>query len=569
MVVILIVSLLIGAVAVTVWTTASTRLVVARRRARLAQAEQVARGAVRLAATWLEAADRRTAMDPPGLASMRRDARCPDPDGDGEGVPWDAADPPHDVRFKEGADDAGEVFGAPDGPDSRDRYLGTAAGPDVLVQASDTRAASYLERMARVLDPSGRVAVERIAFFRARGRVSGGALATIEAVCVADLPGGVRLRARARGEVHRVDWGLADRPLVVEQDAQFIGESGWRWGEALVGGDLHAESSTWERWPSGVPWAAVDQPMRRDNDSDATADDRDGDGIADWVAWREVEGAVEDPWWRARVGGAWPGVASAPARCAAAFPFGPWREPPQKPVKEGERSGIRLACPHDSGVRAVPQAWHGLLRTGRRGVERFVEDPSRLGWFRRRGRGVPRPLTDVLPGDGGLVWLELAGTRSTPLEWTLSGERGALVVSGGALKLEGASRRYRSRVLPADLRRPLHSSGAAYLRTDPDGASADAWEIDDWFEGGEGPGRRPVQDGGTSAVHFQGIVAVEGGLRVRGGLRVSGALRARSLVLDAQSGVIQVRARHGPTPRSRWGPPAAPRTWVRNLRILR
>jgi hypothetical protein len=569
MVVVLIVSLLIGAVGVGVWTTAELRMITARRRVRLAAAEQVARAATRTAASWLEAADRKGLVSPPELGEIDRDGRRPDPDGDGDGELWSQSDPPHDVRFKEGASGSEEVFGGPDGPGSRNRFLGTADGPDILLRRSGVQASAFLENLSAMLDPSGRVQVSRIAFFRAPGSAGDDALATIEVTCEAQLPGGVPLKVRARGEAHGLPWGRPDRPLMVAEGARFSGDAGWQWGEAVVGEDLHAAEPTWKRWPSGVPWADVDRPMRRDNDADGTADDRDGDGEGDWAAWHSIPDTVEDPWWRARVGEAWPEVEPDPGACAPAFPFGPWADPPEDPVKDGERSGIRLACPLPEPIEPIPEAWARLARAGTRGFSRYVEQPGRLGWFRRQGRGEPRPLDEIGPKAGEVVWLELADTRTEPLDRTFSGEEGGLLVSGGDLALTGGSRRERLSVLPGDLRRTPGGSEGPYLRTVPDGPLAERWNEDDWFGEGEGPGPQPPREDGTEPVHFRGLVAVEGSLTIRGDYRHLGTLRARDLKLDAAGASIRVKASHGPGRFSRWGPPGGPRVWVRNLRILR
>jgi hypothetical protein len=569
MLVILIVSLLIGAIGVGVWSLAHVRLVSARRRARLERAETVARSAVLVAAGWLEAGDRRVLLDPPTLASLDRERRRPDPDGDGEGDLWSDSDPPHDVRFKDGALTSDGVFGAPDGPDSRDRFLGTPDGPDVEIEDAPGAGQDYLARLSRLIDPYGLVHVRRIRFFRPPATAPGSALATVEARCGTRLPGGVPLTVRARGEVHRISWGRPGRPVLVEGTATFSGDARWEWGEAVIGGDLHAPEATWRHWPSGVPWAAADRPMRRDNDGDGTADDRDGDAVADWEAWRDVGEPVPDPWWRARVGGVWPDVSSAPASCGPAFPFGPWADPPQEPVKDGERSGVRLACPPTAPIEPFPTEWRALARRGPRGIARYVEDPDQEGWVLLNGRGEAQPVEDVVPTDGGVVWLELAPGRSDPLQQTFSASQGGLLVSGGDLVVTGGTRRERSRVRPTDLTDPPEDPGGAYLRTTMSDMAGRAWTTEDWFEADDGPGRLGPDEIGTEPVHFHGLLAVDGGLTITGDYRHAGVVRARRLTGDAEAEQIVVWAACAPKTTARWGPPGAPRVRVGNLRVVR
>jgi hypothetical protein len=569
LVVILIVSLMIGAVAVGVWSLSHVRLVSAGRRAWLARAESVASSAVLVAAGWLEAADRRVVMEPPDLALIDRDRRRPDPDGDGRGDLWSESDPPHDVRFKEGASEMEEVFGAPNGPDARDAFLGTWEGPDLVVERGSGGAEEYLGRMSRLLDPTGLVQVERIAFSRAPPAAGEAALASIEVLCGARLPGGVPMRVRARADVHEVRWGAARRPLVVERGATFSGDARWEWGEALIGGDLSAPEATWELWPSGVPWADETRPMRRDNDGDGTADDRDGDGTSDWEAWRDLPDPVPDPWWGARVSGAWPQVAPDPGVCDPAFPFGPWDDPPADPVKDGERSGIRLACPSGEPIVALREEWRRLARRGPRGIARYVEDPDREGWFRLNGRGDARPVDELVPAEGGVVWLELHAERSDPLRQTFSAAQGGVLVAGGDLLVEGGTRRERSRVRAGDPRERRGSHRGAYLRALMDDTAGRAWNVEDWFEEGDGPGAQGPSEVGEEPVHFHGVLAADGVVEVRDEYHHAGAIRAGELILEAGSEQIRMWASYPSRSTARWGPPEAPRVRVENLRIVR
>lgn len=570
MVVVLVVSLLISAVGVTVWSVGRVRLMAADRRAEFLQSELVGRAAVRVAGEWLESETRDGLLEPPALDEVNRERRVIDPDRDGDGERWDVADPPWDVRFKEVALVDTELFGAASGQEEQDRFVGTREGPDLLLEEADARSAPYLERMSRVLDPEGRVRVERVAMFGPPWGADESVVASVEVMCSQALPGGVRLRTVVRGEVREVDWGAEDRVMEVAGDVEFLGDARWEWGEAVIGGELSADSGTWHGWPSGIPWAGARWAMRRDNDADGTVDDRDGDGTGDWEAWRGLPDTVPDPWWRGRVGGAWRQVEPSPAgACVAAFEFGPWSDPPQAPVREGERSGLRLACPLSRPVEPIPYDLRRLVRAGVRGTARWVEIPGEAGRFRLEGRGESVGVGDLVPTAGEVVWLELDPDRGGPLELTVDGGQGVLVVAGGDLDLRGGLRRERDLVAPGDPWAVPGERHSAFLAVEPDGPLMDGWVVDDWYAGGSGASASGPRDAGTLAVHFHGLVAVEGGLWLEGPYVHMGAVRAWNLVADGTAGAVRVVSARRASRSEREGPPGAPRVRITAVRVIR
>jgi hypothetical protein len=238
-------------------------------------------------------------------------------------------------------------------------------------------------------------------------------------------------------------------------------------------------------------------------------------------------------------------------------------------VKEGERSGIRLACPPGEPIVALRDEWRRLARRGPRGIARYVEDPEREGWFRLNGRGDARPVDELVPAEGGVVWLELHAARSDPLRQTFSAAQGGMLVAGGQLVVEGGSRQERSRVRASDPRERCGAQGGAYLRTLMDDTAGRAWNVEDWFEEGDGPGAQGPSEVGEEPVHFHGVLAADGTVEVSDEYHHAGAIRAGGLTLQAGSGQIRVWAAYPSRSTARWGPPEAPRVRVENLRIVR
>ncbi len=69
---------------------------------------------------------------------------------------------------------------------------------------------------------------------------------------------------------------------------------------------------------------------------------------------------------------------------------------------------------------------------------------------------------------------------------------------------------------------------------------------------------------------FEGLVAAAGGLDLTGTGLMVGQVRAASLGLDGTAGPVEVRAARfaHDDPRTRSGPPGAPRIVVRGLRVV-
>ncbi|RMF75975.1 MAG: hypothetical protein D6738_02485 [Acidobacteria bacterium] len=567
LVAVVVVSLLVGAVAAATWQFTVLRLAAARARVASTQAAWLARGAVRAAAAWFEAPERGALVAPPPLADLDRSLRRLDPDGDGAGPRWDAAPDPADrVRYREGG---GAPFRPPDGPSLRDRFVGTPDGPDALLARADPGARAHLEALSRALDPDGRQVIARIALFGPVPGAEPGTLATVEVTVEMPRPPWGPVRAAARGDAVRVDWGRTDRVLVVSGDAAFTGDAGWRGGEAVIAGDLDSGGAVPAGWPGGVPWAGPDRPLRDDADGDGTADDADADGTGDLAAWRAMPGAVPDPWWRGRVGGGWTGVAAGAGPCRPAIPFGPRAVPPRPPSKSAERSGLLVGCA-PIAADPLPGRWRRVARRGVRGAVRAVEDPARPGLFRRDGTGPPVAPSALLPEAGGVLLLERA-PGAAPLALDLDGGRGAILVDGDATVGQSVARA-RAVPVPAALRdtggeqRPGARSDDA-LELAPAAPSCTGWSVGPWQAGPQppGPAAAPCP---SPDVGLRGLLAVAGRLVLRGPVGIAGQVRAAALEADGLAGPVSLVADGAGDPLvvGRPGPPGAPRVVVSRLR---
>ena len=567
------IAMLVGALAIGAWTVADARLSAARGRADTARAEAFARAAVQAAAGWFEDEERGGLVPPPRRDDVLRDLRAIDPDGDGEGLRWSAERAPWDVRYKDGAG-ADDLFRPPDGPSPRDRFVGTADRPDVLLEA-DGAGASVLRRLAAALDVPTGARIERLAAFGpARGgrpgrAIGGEELATLEAVVSWPTSGGMRTRAAARGEVVRIEWGRLDRPLEIAGDANLLGAARWAHGEAFVAGDLFAEVGTWSGWPGGVPWRAVDAPLHDDEDGDGVDDDADGDGAADLEAFRSAPGAVPDPWWRGRVGGRWHGVLDVAGACVAPLPFGPRATPPAPPAKQGDRSGLFVACPLAVPAPLDP-GWEELARLGRRGAGVVEEDARAPDSFRIDGAGSAFAL-DELP-DGALWWVVPSASRRVALDLPGNGRRGGWCVAAGDAALALGTGLPRPLAAPGDPRdtrggsRPGESSDD-HLPLTPE---LDGWQPGRWKEPSGPPAPERWYPEPAGEVAFEGLVAAAGRLVVAGPGLVLGQVRAGGLSLAGTAGPAEIRAGRfaRDDPRTRPGPPGAPRVAVRGLRVV-
>lgn len=560
------VSAILAAIALAAWTAADARLGAARRRAERARAERLAEGCLRAAASWFEDEERSALVAPPRPGEVDRERRVIDPDGDGEGRHFAAAAAPWNLRYKENAGER-DLFRPPDGPAPGDRFVGTAAGPDLVLQAGGAGDA-VLARLRHALGAPDRARIERLAFFAPPRGGEEGELATIEVLVSWPTAGGVRTRVRARGEVVRIDYGRLDRPLEVEGEARFLGDARWSFGEALVGADLHASSATVGGWPGGIPWRSVDSPLHDDENGDLADDDVDGDGVPDLEAFRAAPGSVPDPWWRGRVGGVWPGAAPPSGPCSAPFPFGPRASPPAPPEKESDRSGLFVACAAPVPPPLLPR-WRELAALGVRGAGVASEREPAGGRFRIGGAGDDRALAE-LPGNA-LWWIEPARSRRTPLDLPARGRNGAWCLASGDAEIAldgGTARALAAPGDPGDTRGDSRASRASDphlpLRRDVGG-----WQVERWKTPEDPPHPLRSHPAGTGEVAFAGIVAVPGRLRVTGAGILLGQARSRSLVVDGTAGRTELRAAPSPgdDPRTRPGPPGAPRILLRGVRF--
>lgn len=567
------IALLVGALAIGAWTVADARLATARGRADAARAQAFARAVVEVAGAWFEDVERGGLVPPPRRDEVLRDLRTIDPDGDGAGHRFGAERAPWNVRYKEGGA-ADDLFRPPDDPAPRDRFVGTADGPDLLLEAG-TASDAVLRRIAAALGAPVEARVERLAIFgparggRPAGALGGRELATVEAIVRWPTAGGTGARATARGEIVRLEWGRLDRPLEIAGDAHFSGRAGWARGEGFIAGDLHAPEATWRDWAGGVPWRALDEPLRDDEDGDGVDDDADGDGAADLEAFRMAAGAVPDPWWRGRVGGRWHGAPAAFGGCAAPLPFGPRATPPEPAHKQTDRSGLFVGCPQ-SIAPPIDPAWRELARLGRRGAGIVEEDARALGTFRIDGAGGPLRLADLT--DGALWWVAPSSARHTPLALPAAGRRGAWCLGAGDATLALAGGRPAPLAAPGDPRdtRGVSRPGEAADDHLPLTRDGDGWQPGRWKPLSGPPAPESWYPEPADRIAFTGLVAVPGELQIDGPGRVLGQARSGRLRLDGSLGPSEIRA--GPfardDSRTRPGPPGVPRIVVRGLRVV-
>lgn len=570
---VLVISLLVSAAGVGSWVMVQLEQRAAQRRILLAKTEHFALSAAALSAQWFEERERGAVVAAPDGASVARDGRRVDPEGDGAGTPWGLASPPWNVRYKE---DGGELFRPPDGPGAEDRFLGTAIGPDVLLEGDGGVGESVLDALEQAIDrdPHPAIDLSSVAFFRPPPWAGGDALATVEVVAICTPMKSAPVRVTARALVRRVDWGRLDRPLVVAGDASLSGEARWERGEAVVAGDLDAGDATLVGWPAGVPWSGPDRPLRWDNDGDGTADDRDGDGTADFEQWRRLGDPVPDPWWRARIAGEWFGRSGGLGSCETPFPFGPWRTTPAPPSKVDDRSGLLVHCPLAGPVEAVDSRWRRLGRRGVRGVRRYREEPGEPGLFRLDGVGEGRALDEILPRRGGVVMLE-TDPASPALDLGAESMEGAVVVTGARpLSLSGGTASPLELTSPAALRDTAGAdrpAGPEDEFLDQPAASLDcsAWQSDDWLPAGSTETGTPAACG-ELGLHFHGLLASDGPVRIEGPWNQEGSLRAGTLNALGDFGAIRLIAPGsslaGTTPRP--GPPGTPRVVLTDPRLV-
>lgn len=567
---VVVLSLIVAAAGVGAITLARWQLAAAQRRVALAQLRWLGRAAVAAVGGWFEAPERGALVPPPAASQVIRDRRRVDPDGDGAGTLWSRATRPWNCRYKETRPE--RLFRPADGPEPEDQFLGAPDGPDIVVES---RAGSHvLDELARALAPVTNFHVVQVIFFRPPPRAGPRALATVEVRLERVFPGGGATRVRARGEVLRIDWGRVDRPIEVARDAVFTGESCWRRGEAMIGGDLVADPVVWSRWPGGIPWLAPDQPLRDDADADGTPDDADGDGAVDLEAWRLAAGFVPDPWWRGRVGGRLVSSPPPSGPCQSPFPFGPRADPPAPLSKSGDRSGLFVLCPSSALGPPIDAVWLELAEAGVRGAWRADEDAVALGSFRLDGIGARRALADVLPRRGGVVALTPAPGRTTPLEVVLAGRAGAVLWRGGDGDARGGDPSPTVDAAPGDPRDTRGDERAGREGDDyaalREAGGCESWDVAPWQQDGEPSTAAARHPCGDADAHFTGLLAASGRLRLVGPVTVLGQVRAGALTADGAEGAarvlaVAVSAVEG---RDRAGPPGAPRVRVADRRTV-
>lgn len=563
---VLVLGALVGAVAVALWGEGMFRRGTAQRRLAKTKCVYLAQATVWAAAGWFEEAERGSLVPPPEWTDVDPDRREVDPEGDGEGVAWEEADPPWNCRYK--VDSGGVPFRPPDGPEPGDQFLGTAEGPDVILLAGQT-GAGVLDGLARAIDPEGGFVISHLSFFRPPAGSGPDVLATVEGAVEIPLPGSLPARAVVRAEIVLVDWGRWDRPLLVGGDASLEGTAGWEQGEAWVSGDMNAAFDTVAGWPGGIPWFTPDQPLREDLDGDGAQDDVDGDGQGDWIQWRDQPGAVPDPWWRARIGGAFNGAGSENGVCFQPFPFGPRAIPPVSPSKSSDRSGVFGACPATVPFDPLPSAWTRLAGRGIRGTMEAFEDPTNLGMFQQAGDSESHPIEELIPERGGLYLLHPAAGRTEPLHLTLSGQRGAWLIQGSRTEVSGGAAPFSEPEIPGAPRdtagqpRPGREEDP-YLEIVQEGVSG--WQPGAWQNPGEGLAPLQPASGGAEGTHFTGLLATSGQLRLEGPLYLHGQVRSSGLEAAGLDGPVVVKGAPIHSFR-RPGPPGVPRIVLENIRV--
>lgn len=556
--VVIIVAALLMATALAAFSVAQVARRAALRRLAQLRAERLAHDALLAAAGWFEAAERGSLTAPPGLAAIDRERRVVDPEGDGTYVTFRRAAAPWNVRYKEGGGSA-DLFRPPERNLPAQRFVGNADGPDLCLVAAGAARAELLD-LSHHLDPSARSRIAQICFFGPIGSADPQALATIEVQTTALLPSGPPARAVRRATIVAVDWGRLDRPLEIADRATLIGNVSWRFGEARVDGDLIADATTVALWPGGIPWLALNQPLRDDTDRDGSDDDADGDGRADLQLWRDLPGSIPDPWWRARLGGRL-SSAAVPPPCSSPFPFGPRAVPPVAPGKSSDRSGLFCGCPLEPIAPQLAPPFDQVLAARGRGVRIAIESESRSGCFQLDGRGRCRTIDDLWDPRGGAGIVIAATNRRTPLAWDVAGQRGVLFVRGAPLVLGQRASARIAVAAPSDPRDTAGQSRAAraddpYAPLDLDGGPCAGWQLGRWLAPGGSPAAALDWPCGVTDRGFEGSIVVDGTVNLRGPLTLSGTLRGRELTADGSVGPIVLEAvpvlddsrLHRPTP---------------------
>lgn len=513
----------------------SSRAAAQRRIAHLA-AQRAALDLCGLIGQWFDAAERGAVVPPPPLGDLTRGERRLDPELDGTYSPYGSVAAPWNVMLHHSGGDPWRPSSA---ALPERTFAGAADGPDLCVDPE--RGRTTLVALASVVSPHRPLQIVRLCLYRPELGVPDG-LATIDVVVESTVTPQLVVRARARGMarvlVPESASALAsprlDRPLSITSDAVLTGAVVWHRGEAFVGGDLAAEPGTLDLWPGGIPWLRPDHPLHDDEDADGVEDDADGDGDADLASWRALPGSVPDPWWRARIGGRFDRAPAAAAVCTAPWPFGPRATPPAAASRSWDRSGLFIACPSAVSTPPIPPTWRALAQRLVRGALAYQEDPSRPNCFQLDGVGACVAPERLLPARGGLALVVAALTRSEPLELTLAGSRGALLVSGCDLVLRGRRTTAAPQPIPAT---PRDTGGEERSAARNDrlapltslDAEGGAWDVAPWIDRGSSGGAQEGSLASSAERHHRGLIACDRHLELIGPLQLEGTIQAATL----------------------------------------
>jgi hypothetical protein len=535
---VIVIGLLISCCALGAYTAARLSRRSAQARWINAQAELTVMSALEMSATWFDAQERGSLIPPPRLDQLERHTRRADP---------------ANLRYRESG-------GAPLRPpllSADGQFLGTPEQPDACVSDSD-----WLHQLSLALDPSSRSRVTSICWFAPPPASNGQTLASIDAVVTTALPSATELVLRARAELVALADARSDRPVIVLEDATWLGDARWEQGEGVIGGTLHAAAMADAGSPGGIPWGTVDRPI----------EDLDEPQLS---VWRALPGVVPDPWWRARIGGEWIEAPPTSGRCAQPWPFGPRRTPPEDPSKEHDHSGAFVRCSSSQPLESIPGAWEALRGARVRGVIAVVEDPSDSSCFRIDDAGSCRALESLTPANGALTWIQTAATRTTPLRLQLHGGRGVIAIRGADLELEAARFQRSDAGAPGDPRnprgeeRPSRSTDFVSRLSRAD-SSCDRWQVEAWGDPQVGPLPSLRWSCAESDWSWLGAIATDQLLMVGGGVRIAGQLRAQRLRVDGETLPVRVIALDGLAESAEGWPgfPGVPRVLAVDRRLL-
>ena len=212
-----------------------------------------------------------------------------------------------------------------------------------------------------------------------------------------------------------------------------------------------------------------------------------------------------------------------------------------------------------------------LAKRGVRGALHAVEDEQRPGFFRRDGLGEPLLPKALLGGHRGLLWLELRVSDEVSL--TLDGASGAVLVSGGDLRVRGRETGDFDSRVPGDLadfggQDRADLTGDRRLDASPTSNACSAWEVGRFLEAGDA-GLDPTSHAcSVEAIHFRGLLAAERILALDGPAVIRGQVRGGELRFRAETQSVSVQAEASARfDTLRWpGPESVPRFFASEIR---